>query len=148
MTVLGNSPWEPYRHLAQNQSGGGSSLAGAGGASGVQGKTYYPVNPLGPFSGPRASDYPSGTATPMTTMPGTSPAPVIPTPVTPAPVTPTTPPVTGAPGQRPGWLGQMGQWRDFTNQLRTAPDRAARHQLVQDWRANRQQRMAQLLGQG
>lgn len=56
--------------------GGGGGAAGAG----SQGKTYYPVNPLGTFNGPRASDYPQGTATPTTTAPapGTSPAPSTP----------------------------------------------------------------------
>lgn len=55
-----------------------------GSAAAKPGMTYYPVNPLGPFSGPRASDYPNGTATPMTTVPGT-PAPTTPTPTTPTP---------------------------------------------------------------
>lgn len=102
--------------------GGGQDYTGSPAAGGsTPGRTYYPVNPLGPFSGPRASDYPSGTATPMTTVPPPAPAPVTP-PATPAPVTP---PATAP--QQPGWMGHgwgifgggapmpsgINGWRDY-----------------------------------
>lgn len=58
--------------------GGGKSqvVGGAAATPGIQGNTYYPVNPLGPHSGPTAAQFPNGqlpSGQPAT--PGTTSAP-------------------------------------------------------------------------
>jgi hypothetical protein len=81
----GVSGWN--KQYRRRTGGGGARPAAANPAA--QGRTYFPVNPLGPHTGPRAADFPLG-------IPAGSPIPTVP-PITGAPPAPGTPPVTTPP---------------------------------------------------
>jgi hypothetical protein len=75
-TPIAKDGWMfPGRQPQRAPRSGATGTQGASAAMGAQGKTYYPVNPLGPHSGPTAAQFPngqlpSGQAAPAPAAPG------------------------------------------------------------------------------
>lgn len=65
----------PKDQVNRNRNSGGG---GAAGAAPKQGLTYYPVNPLGPHTGPTAANFPNGQL--ITGAPAPAPTPSAPIP--------------------------------------------------------------------